>query len=236
MRYFVVGDGGSLYGPADTGQLQKWIEENRILPTTKLKEEQSGRILFASEVRVLRFPPSQNPLGGYDTIADNRSVGQGPAPYVPPQSSGFWGSAPSSAPGPTPTPGNFGNPAGGPAPYGNAPQSGPHQPYGSNPYGPSPMMGQYANMGTPVDTTTPLVKSIIGLTCCCGCGAIASLVGLIYSFQAMGEASRAGSDIQRDCAAKANIWGNWGLGISVLSWLAYFGLILLGALAAPTGY
>lgn len=56
--YFVVGDGGSKYGPADVETLKQWAAENRLTPTTMLEDAATGVQLQASQVPDL-FPPAQ---------------------------------------------------------------------------------------------------------------------------------------------------------------------------------
>ena len=56
MRYFVIGDDGQKYGPADIPTLQSWIGEGRLLPTQQVEEEGSGSRLAAGAVNGLNFP------------------------------------------------------------------------------------------------------------------------------------------------------------------------------------
>ena len=60
MRYFVIGDDGQKYGPADLDLLNSWITEGRLLPTQQLEDESSGLRLAAGAVQGLNFP-LQNP-------------------------------------------------------------------------------------------------------------------------------------------------------------------------------
>jgi len=56
VRYFVIGDDGQKYGPADLATLNSWIGEQRLLPTQQLEEETSGVRMAASAVQGLNFP------------------------------------------------------------------------------------------------------------------------------------------------------------------------------------
>lgn len=58
MKYFVQGANGAKYGPANLDILQKWVEENRILPLTTLIAEDTGMSLLASQLTELTFPNS----------------------------------------------------------------------------------------------------------------------------------------------------------------------------------
>ncbi len=65
MRYFVIGDDGQKYGPADVATLNSWITEGRLLPTQQLEDESSGLRIAASAVQGLTFPvPSAQPVPG----------------------------------------------------------------------------------------------------------------------------------------------------------------------------
>lgn len=58
MPYFVIGDDGQKYGPADIATLNQWIAENRLLPTQMLEDAESGVRMAASAVQGLVFPPT----------------------------------------------------------------------------------------------------------------------------------------------------------------------------------
>lgn len=55
MRYFVFGNNGEIYGPADIPTLNQWIAEGRLLPTTMIQEELGGARFAASMLRELAF-------------------------------------------------------------------------------------------------------------------------------------------------------------------------------------
>ena len=55
-RYYVVGDGGHKYGPADKATLTQWASEGRLLPTSMLEHEISGQRETASQVQGIVFP------------------------------------------------------------------------------------------------------------------------------------------------------------------------------------
>ncbi|RYG34758.1 hypothetical protein EON81_14675 [bacterium] len=61
MRYFVISDDGSRYGPADLATLKQWAQEGRLLGTQYLEEETGGRRILAAELTGLTFAP---PAGG----------------------------------------------------------------------------------------------------------------------------------------------------------------------------
>ncbi|MDR3691771.1 MAG: hypothetical protein P4L46_20495 [Fimbriimonas sp.] len=56
MRYYVIGEDGQKYGPADVATLNSWITEGRLLPTQQLEDETSGLRLAAGAVQGLNFP------------------------------------------------------------------------------------------------------------------------------------------------------------------------------------
>jgi hypothetical protein len=55
MRYFVVAEDGSKYGPAEVKLLNDWIEEGRLLPGMTLEEEGSKHQITAASVEGLDF-------------------------------------------------------------------------------------------------------------------------------------------------------------------------------------
>jgi len=56
MGYYVVGDDGRRYGPAELSQLQQWARERRIVPDTILEDAQTQNRLRAREVALIGFP------------------------------------------------------------------------------------------------------------------------------------------------------------------------------------
>ena len=50
MRYFVVDLQGAQYGPADIQLLNQWAAQGRIVPSTTLVEENTGRHISAASV------------------------------------------------------------------------------------------------------------------------------------------------------------------------------------------
>jgi hypothetical protein len=62
MRYFVVGDAGQKYGPADVAVLNQWIVDGRVFPATPLEEEATGARFVASAVPGLQFPATVPPM------------------------------------------------------------------------------------------------------------------------------------------------------------------------------
>lgn len=89
MRYFVIGDDGQKYGPADVGTLQAWVAEGRLLPNQQVEEEGSGIRMAAAAVNGLNFPnqgppqaqqasPYQQPSG---TTYEGAYVRPGQVPF-----------------------------------------------------------------------------------------------------------------------------------------------------------
>jgi hypothetical protein len=73
MRYFVIGDDGQKYGPADVATLNSWITEGRLLATTLLENEATGERVAAQALPGLAFdavgiptriPPTATPPSG----------------------------------------------------------------------------------------------------------------------------------------------------------------------------
>lgn len=99
MRYFVIAQDGSRYGPADTDMLQRWLAEGRISAQTTLEGEGSGQRLLASAVLSSLQPPvaasapppasasfGNAPVGGQVFV---NTSGQGPSAVVPPEIRGW---------------------------------------------------------------------------------------------------------------------------------------------------
>ncbi len=65
MGYYVLGDQGQKYGPADVATLNMWVGEGRVVPHTMLEDEVSGGQIAAASVPGLQFqvvaPPPNNP-------------------------------------------------------------------------------------------------------------------------------------------------------------------------------
>ena len=61
MPYFVIGSDGNEYGPVEMDTLKTWVAENRVLPTTILKDAATGQSGQASYVPGLfaAAPPTQ---------------------------------------------------------------------------------------------------------------------------------------------------------------------------------
>lgn len=67
MQYFVIGEDGYKYGPADVLQLNSWIIEGRLTPTSRLEQVGSGVQVYASTVPGLNFPMTTPPSSGATT-------------------------------------------------------------------------------------------------------------------------------------------------------------------------
>src|SRR5438045_3024248 len=50
MEYFVIGADGQEYGPATVDSLRDWAQQNRVLPTTILKNVATGERVAATAV------------------------------------------------------------------------------------------------------------------------------------------------------------------------------------------
>jgi hypothetical protein len=50
MNYFVVGDDGNKYGPADVATLNQWAQQGRLNATSVLEDAQTGARYSASQV------------------------------------------------------------------------------------------------------------------------------------------------------------------------------------------
>jgi hypothetical protein len=89
MQYFVIGEDGYKYGPADVLQLNSWIIEGRLTPTTRLEQVGSGVQVYASTVPGLNFPMTTPPGGAGPTTtyqAPTQSPFSQPNPYQTPAS------------------------------------------------------------------------------------------------------------------------------------------------------
>jgi len=62
MGYYVLGDQGQKYGPADVQTLNQWISEGRLLAHSQLEDEESGARMAASVVSGLSFAPAAPPV------------------------------------------------------------------------------------------------------------------------------------------------------------------------------
>jgi hypothetical protein len=57
--YYVIGDNGSKFGPADEFLLQEWIGQNRLSSKMQLENAKNGQKLLAGHAPELMFPESQ---------------------------------------------------------------------------------------------------------------------------------------------------------------------------------
>jgi len=55
MGYMVLAHDGKEYGPADVATLKQWVADNRLEPSSRLRDFQTGQIVLASSVQEL-FP------------------------------------------------------------------------------------------------------------------------------------------------------------------------------------
>ncbi len=61
MEFYVVGDNGDKYGPADLATLNQWIADGRLLPNSKVERSADGIQGLASQVPGLNFGPVSAP-------------------------------------------------------------------------------------------------------------------------------------------------------------------------------
>ena len=85
MDFFVLGNNGEKYGPADITTLNVWISEGRLLPSSQLQSTQTGAISVASQVPGLMFPENsfQQPPTQTAPPTVNQATSFG-APFQPP--------------------------------------------------------------------------------------------------------------------------------------------------------
>lgn len=76
--YWVLGEGGAKYGPADVATLKQWATENRLTPTSMLEDATTGVQMQASQVPDI-FPPAAPPTGPSAAGSPYQSPG-GPPP------------------------------------------------------------------------------------------------------------------------------------------------------------
>jgi hypothetical protein len=107
MQYFVIGDQGQKYGPADVTTLNQWAQEGRLQPYTILEDSRTAARIQASAVPGIMFGP------------DFRTATQGGI-------GGVYGNPPGTAPGAPP--GAYGYQQN---PYANPNANYPRQPFGA---------------------------------------------------------------------------------------------------------
>jgi len=85
MGYFVLGDDGQKYGPADVATLNQWVQEGRIVSQTLLEDEATGFRAQACTVPGMNFPLAAPPAAP-PAPPMNPSAGQfqNPPGYTPP--------------------------------------------------------------------------------------------------------------------------------------------------------
>jgi len=100
MRYFVIGDDGQKYGPADVATLNSWITEGRLLATTLLENEATGERVAAQALPGLAFAAVGIPTpasSGYVAPASQRA-GDQPGGYAAYPRAGAPGAGPQVVP------------------------------------------------------------------------------------------------------------------------------------------
>lgn len=154
----------------------------------------------------------------------------GPPPGAPPGGGGYGGPPPGGGP-----PGGYGGPPGGGPPGGPPPGGGYGAPppggYGGPPPGggfgppgggfPPPGGPMMPGAGGDVNTTLPLVLSIIAAVFCCGLGSIPAIIGIVFSVQA-GNAKKAGDlETARSKAKTATILAIVAFALGLLANILY---------------
>ena len=97
--YYVLGDGGTRYGPADLATLKAWVQEGRVLPQTMLEQVVDGQVIPAAQVPDLFNGPT--PQTAYHAPTVNQ-----PAQHAPYQQPGPYQSHPGPHGAPTNPPAN----------------------------------------------------------------------------------------------------------------------------------
>jgi hypothetical protein len=90
MRYYVVGEDGNRYGPADEALLEAWAREGRITPHSYLDPENGAPRVLASTMANLQFPPVRTPYAGVSQPASSPSLY---AAYAPTYAQPNWNSS-----------------------------------------------------------------------------------------------------------------------------------------------
>ena len=89
MQYLVVGPDGKEYGPASVDTLKQWVAENRLLPTTQLRDFNTGQIVLASAVQGLFA--SQTPPAAVATATAPPGPAAAPGQWSqPPQQGAYY--------------------------------------------------------------------------------------------------------------------------------------------------
>lgn len=74
MQYFVTGIDGNEYGPVDLTTLKEWVADNRVQPSTKVRNATNGMVLQASTMpevsglfpaAPIPAPQAVAPMAGY---------------------------------------------------------------------------------------------------------------------------------------------------------------------------
>src|SRR5437016_13398888 len=76
--YYVIGDNGSKFGPADEFLLQEWIGQNRLSSKMHLENARTGQKLLAGHAAELMFPEAQR-LAPLPNPVPAPAAGQAPA-------------------------------------------------------------------------------------------------------------------------------------------------------------
>lgn len=107
MRYYVLDGQGNQYGPVDVPTLNQWVRDGRIMPSTQILVEATGKVISAQMVPGLKLDMAPglglNPAGPLNSDP-NRPMGfPGSSPQAPmtgyPRASGAFGGVGDAIPG-----------------------------------------------------------------------------------------------------------------------------------------
>ena len=93
MRYYVLGENGERYGPADVPTLAQWARERRLSSASKLMDEMTGSVVDARSVPGIVFPQAAPPapMAPMTPIPPGSpSLTCGPMQPMPPQPGYSW--------------------------------------------------------------------------------------------------------------------------------------------------
>ncbi|MBS1710158.1 MAG: hypothetical protein JSS71_00360 [Armatimonadetes bacterium] len=84
-QYFVIGNDGSKYGPADVATLSQWAADNRLSPNSQLENAATGARVVASMVAGIMFPTAASaaasPLSLNQPMGQSQGYSAGPTNY-----------------------------------------------------------------------------------------------------------------------------------------------------------
>ena len=82
-QYYVLGPGGTKYGPADAPTLVKWKAENRLSDTSELEDAETGQRLMAGSLPgMATAQPAYQPVSPYSQPSQGSPYAQAPQASV----------------------------------------------------------------------------------------------------------------------------------------------------------